>query len=86
MRKLILSILAMLSLMVSTACGQAGKDRLTVRALHTEALRLAVTAVLGRTDALFVSKELQTEFQHFFILLVKMGRLRFRIALDLFDV
>ena len=34
MRKLILSILAMLSLMVSTACGQAGKDRLTAKTLQ----------------------------------------------------
>lgn len=34
MRKLILSILAMLSLMVSTACGQASKDRLTAKILQ----------------------------------------------------
>jgi hypothetical protein len=36
----------------------AGADTLTVRLLNAKALRFAVTAVLGRTDTLLVSKEL----------------------------
>jgi hypothetical protein len=36
----------------------AGDNLLTVRLLYAKALRFAVTAVLGRTDTFFVSKEL----------------------------
>ena len=43
----------------------AGGHSLTVCLLDAETLRLAVTAVLRRTYALFMSEKLQTEFQHF---------------------
>ena len=42
----------------------AGLYDLTVSLLHTKALGLAVAAVLGGANALLMSKELQTEFQH----------------------
>ena len=42
----------------------AGKDCLTVSLLYAKALRLAITAVLGGTNTLLVSKKLQTELQH----------------------
>ena len=40
------------------------QDSLTVRSLDAEPLGLAVPTVLGGTDALLMSKELQTELQH----------------------
>jgi hypothetical protein len=42
----------------------AGKNRLTVSTLYAKALGFAVTTVLGRANALLVSKELQTDSQH----------------------
>jgi hypothetical protein len=42
----------------------SGDNRLTVSFLHTKTLRFAVTTVLGRTNALFVSKKLQTDSEH----------------------
>ena len=42
----------------------AGQNVLPVGALGTQALGLAVTAVLGGTDALFVGEELQTNTNH----------------------
>ena len=36
----------------------AGKNSLSVCLLYAKALRLTVTSVLGRTDTLFMSKEL----------------------------
>jgi Fe-S-cluster-containing dehydrogenase component len=35
---------------------------LTVSLLYAKALRLTITAVLGRTNTLFMSEKLQTEF------------------------
>ena len=40
------------------------QDSLTVGSLDAESLGLAVPTVLGGTDALLMSKELQTELQH----------------------
>ena len=42
----------------------AGQNELTVSALHAQALRLGITAVLGGTAALVVSEELNTNLQH----------------------
>ena len=42
----------------------ASQNGLAVSTLYAKALGLAVTTVFGRTYALFVSKELQTESQH----------------------
>ena len=42
----------------------AGQDELSVGSLGTKTLGLAVAAVLGGANALLMSKELQTEFQH----------------------
>ena len=42
----------------------AGQDELTVCTLHAQALGLGITTVLGRTAALVVSEELNTNLQH----------------------
>ena len=42
----------------------AGQNELTVGALNAEALGLGVTAVLGGTNALLVSEQLDVQFQH----------------------
>ena len=42
----------------------ARQNELTVSALHTQALSLGITTVLGRTAALMVSEELNTNLQH----------------------
>ena len=46
----------------------AGENCLAVSLLHTQSLGLGITAVLGRTDTLLMSKKLQTELQHHEIL------------------
>ena len=43
-----------------------GGNKLAVCTLHAKTLGFAITAVFGRTNALFVGKKLQTEFQHLF--------------------
>ena len=45
----------------------AGNDTLAVGLLHTKTLGLAVTTVLGGTNALLMCKKLQTELQHRFL-------------------
>ena len=42
----------------------ACQDVLTVGTLHAQTLRLGITTVLGRTAALVVSEELNTNLQH----------------------
>ena len=42
----------------------AGQNELTVSALHAQTLSLGITTVLGRTAALMVSEELNTNLQH----------------------
>mgnify|MGYP005605567777 CR=1 FL=1 len=42
----------------------AGQNELTVSTLHAQALSLGITTVLGRTAALVVSEELNTNLQH----------------------
>ena len=42
----------------------ASQNELTVCTLHAQALSLGITTVLGRTAALVVSEELNTNFQH----------------------
>lgn len=42
----------------------AREDELTVRALHAQSLGLGITAVLCRTNSLFMSKKLKVHIQH----------------------
>ena len=42
----------------------AGQNELTVSALHAQTLGLGVTTVLGRTAALLVREELNTNLQY----------------------
>ena len=51
----------------------AGNNCLTISLLYAKTLGFAVTTVLGRTYALFVSEKLQTDSKHFSILRYKIS-------------
>ena len=51
----------------------AGNNCLAISLLNAKTLGLTVTAVLGRTYALFVSEKLQTDSKHFSILRYKIS-------------
>ena len=55
-----------------------GQNKLTVCTLHAQALSLGITAVLGRTAALVVSEELNTNLQDRFT----PPKLRYNLDID----